>query len=180
MSSDSRNIPKNLSKADKCKRARKGADDATISKGIDLGNLLEELPTSVVDELRQVLGSSEITNRDLISAAVSSHLPQIVRNLQLLGFEPHRESHQRPRAFDAAAWTALERSEALVGISKIQLLRAAIILLAREGPGSVSLRKALEEIEGEQTRPERHGQTSDTRKTGYPTQTGSDNANSGG
>ena len=68
--------------------------------------------------------------------------------LAQLGFEPHLVQRQRPRVFDPGAWEALERAETLVGLPKVQLLRAALVLLARDGPTRVSLRAAIEELEG--------------------------------
>ena len=76
-------------------------------------------------KLGEMLGS-RINHRDLISAAVSSHLSEIVSTLQRLGVRSTPKGKQRPRKFDRLAWEALEAAEKVCGLPKVVLLRLSV------------------------------------------------------
>ena len=127
----------------KCKLKR---SEGLIEKGVDVRSaLLDEVPTKVATKLGEMLGS-RINHRDLMSAAVSSHLSEIVSTLQRLGVRSTPKGKQRPRKFDRLAWEALEAAEKVCGLPKVVLLRACLSLLAREGVIRVDLQACLEEI----------------------------------
>jgi hypothetical protein len=117
-----------------------------IEKGVDISNdLLDVLPSEVITKLSRMLGSPANT-RDLFSAAVSSFLPEIVAVSLRAGIRTSSSGKQRPRKFDSVAWQALEAAEAVTGLSKVQLLRACLHLLAEKGLRRVDLQASLDEI----------------------------------
>jgi hypothetical protein len=82
----------------------------------------------------------------MMSAAIASHLPQVVELLLTAGFAKANKEKQRPRAFDIEAWQCLVAAAELVDVSKVALLRAALTLLICQGVKEVSLPKCLERL----------------------------------
>jgi hypothetical protein len=114
-----------------------------IEKSVDVSRkLLDEIPTT---QLVEKLGS-EVNHRDLMSAAISSHLPNIVSALLGLGIRQMPKGKQRPRTFDIKAWQSLEAAEKICGLPKVELLRACLYLLARKGVTQVDLQVSLDAI----------------------------------
>jgi hypothetical protein len=114
-----------------------------IEKNVELSKeLLEALPTA---PLAEILGAA-INVRDLLSAAVSGHLTDVVSGLLELGFRNAPRGKPRPRSFDSLAWESLEAAEKLCGLPKIALLRACLVLLARKGVTRVDLQATLDQI----------------------------------
>jgi hypothetical protein len=114
-----------------------------VEKNVELSrDLLEALPAA---QLAEILGAGA-NHRDLLSAAVSGHLTDVVSGLLELGFCNAPKGKPRPRAFDSLAWQSLEAAEKLCGLSKIALLRACMVLLARRGVTRVDLQATLDEI----------------------------------
>jgi hypothetical protein len=117
-----------------------------IDKGIDIPNaLLDGLPAEVGAKLGEILGS-KATTRDVLSAAVSGYLAEVVSGLLRLGIRRTRSGKQRPRKFDSVAWECLEAAESVAGLSKVLLLRACLSLLAERGVARVDLQAALDEL----------------------------------
>jgi hypothetical protein len=122
--------------------------EGLIEKGVDVSiALLDEIPTEVAAKLIKMLGF-RINHRDLMSAAISSHLPEILRTLLRLGIRSAPKGNQRPRKFDALAWESLEAAEEVCGLPKVVLLRACLSLLAKRGVTRVDLQASLDEIIG--------------------------------
>jgi hypothetical protein len=114
-----------------------------IEKNVELSiDLPDALPTA---QLADILGAG-VNHRDLLSAAVSSHLTAVVSGLLELGFRNAPKGKPRPRAFDLLAWESLEAAEHVCGLPKIVLLRACLALLARKGVTRVDLQATLDEI----------------------------------
>ena len=108
-----------------------------LHKGVDVGDLLN-LPPHIIEGLTAKLGWSP-SSRDVISAAIASYLPELIEQLNRLGFQPPADRHQRPRPFDREAWEMLEAGEARTSLPKIQLLRAVLVRLAREGGRTIDV-----------------------------------------
>jgi hypothetical protein len=145
--SDPESRPISSKEAESRKREIKRSGEL-IEKGVDVpAVLLESIPERVVGDLAAILGA-RVGHRDLISAAISSHLPGIVRTLVSIGIEKSSKGQQRPRKFDEAAWGALESAEQVVGLPKVVLLRAALTLLARQGVTRVDLQECRDQISG--------------------------------
>jgi hypothetical protein len=117
--------------------------DGIILKGVDVsGDLLDKIPT---EQLTEILGP-RIGQRDLISAAVSNHLAELVRALRQLGIRRTPKGRQRPRKFDVAAWQCLEIAEEISGLPKVVLLRACLSLMAEGGGTRVDLQASRNEL----------------------------------
>jgi hypothetical protein len=120
--------------------------EGMIEKGVDISSmLLESPPAKVTTKLSEMLESTA-NSRDLMSAAVSSFLPEIVSTLLRIGIQRRPSGKQRPRTFDLVAWQSLEAAESVTGLSKVLLLRACLTLLAKRGVTRIDLTAALEEI----------------------------------
>ena len=117
-----------------------------IQKGVDISSaLIEGLPSEVATKLSKMLRSKANT-RDLMSAAVSSFLPEVVSALLRIGIRRTPSGKQRPRKFDSVAWQGLEAAESVTGLSKVLLLRSCLSLLAKKGVTRVDLQACLDEI----------------------------------
>lgn len=127
--------------AEERKRQIKGCDEL-LTKGVDLDDALLDLPKKVVDQLVRRL-EWKINNRDVLSASISSYLVEIVDQVLAAGIKATESGGQRPRRFDKAAWDALELAEEITGLSKIALLRAALVRLAQDGLVEVDLKHCV-------------------------------------
>ena len=77
--------------------------EGLLEKGIDVPrHLLDGLSSEMTSKLVDML-ESRINHRDLMSAAISSYLPKIVRTLLQLGIKSTPKGNQRPRKFDTLA-----------------------------------------------------------------------------
>ena len=120
--------------------------EGLLEKGIDVPrHLLDGLSSEMTSKLVDIL-ESRINHRDLMSAAISSYLPKIVRTLLQLGIKSTLKGNQRPRKFDTLAWKSLEAAESITGLPKVVLLRACLSLLAEGGATQVDLTSSLNEI----------------------------------
>lgn len=127
------------------KRALKRSE-GLIEKGIDVpSDLLDGLPPKISSQLQDIL-ESRITYRDVMSAAIASHLAKTVRTLHKLGFRNTPKGNQRPRKLDLLAWKALEAAESVTGIAKVVMLKACLSQLAERGVTRVDLQACLDEI----------------------------------
>jgi hypothetical protein len=133
------------------KRKLKGCS-GLVTKGVDIDH---DLYASVSDATRKQVAAiledpdhpDEISSRDLMTAAIATHLPAIVAALRELGFGVRTGGKQRPRAFDDAAWQCLMRAEELVAVSAVSLARATLTLLAARGANSVNLQDCLRDMD---------------------------------
>ena len=107
--------------------------------------LFDGIPAEVTKKLHKLLGFDPNT-RDVISASISGHLPEIVSTLLRIGIRRSPSGRQRPRKFDTVAWQNLEAAEQVTGLSKALLLRACLALLAKKGVTRLDLESSLEEI----------------------------------
>jgi hypothetical protein len=100
-----------------------------MQKDMDLANeLFDGIPEEVTKKLHKLLGF-EPNTRDLISASISSYLPEIVSTLSRIGIRSWTSGRQRPRKIDTVAWKNLEAAEDVTGLSKVLLLRACLTLM---------------------------------------------------
>jgi hypothetical protein len=115
-----------------------------VDKGIDLSNeLLDALPAEVGAKLSEALGS-KATTRDVLSAAVSGYVEEVVSAVERVGVRRTPSGKQRPRKFDSVAWECLEAAESVTGLSRVQVLRACMSLLAERGVAQLDLQAALD------------------------------------
>ena len=120
--------------------------EGLIEKGIDVPSYLLEGLTSDQRSKLEDMFESRVTHRDLMSAAISSYLPQIVGTLLQLGIRKTPKGNQRPRKFDVLAWKSLEAAESVTGLPKVVLLRACLSLLDERGATQVDVKACLDEI----------------------------------
>ncbi len=120
--------------------------EGMIEKGVDISNdLLEGLPAEVLTRLSKILGSKANT-RDVMSASISSFLPEVVSTLLRIGIRRTPSRKQRPRNFDSLAWKSLEAAESVTGLPKVLLLRACLSQLPKKGVTRIDLQACLDEI----------------------------------
>ena len=135
--------------AERIKQVKKrsvGIESKTVDIAADLFDGIDADARREVAAALGVNGPEDVGNRDVLSAAVASHLPTVVSSLRAAGLVRQPKGKQRPRAIDAGAWLCLVEAEKLVDVHAVSLARAALVMMAREGVAGVDLRACLEAL----------------------------------
>lgn len=83
---------------------------------------------------------SDVGSRDLLSAGVASHLPDLVSQLEVLGIR-RTPAVRRAWKVDENAWRCLVQAADLTGLPIATLAKACLVLLADRGLGNLDLEK---------------------------------------